>query len=160
MKHEDNTKNYHNGEAGKAWEYDIPKMTAKYKEDPAEQALIGAWVIYAPHAHPMWAYYRLMLMHLRPTKISPTPTIYLPGATHEFILHALDPDHKPNKTDIPNYRLAPANFGAQLVCKDDKEAHDLIEKQAILPIVHGLLSPDSDYISQWAQIFGDNMLRK
>jgi hypothetical protein len=146
------------GSWGRAWEQDIPAMRINQKVAAEADPSVGGWVIEAPWAHPAWHSYLLALIHLRPLAGFDPPIMYLQGATHEFILYALDPDH-PRSVDQQCHLLTPANFAAQIICENDTAARDRI-KAAIQEICDGKLSPDTDYMRLWVQRFGGNMLKK
>jgi hypothetical protein len=133
---------------GQVWEFDIV------------QPGIGCWFIYCPTAHPLWYAYLLSVIHLREIPDMPPPIIYLPGATHEIILVAMDPEYNPSQSPNPYpYRLVPTNFVAQFIAESDGEARKKC-MVALAEIVKGLLSPDTDAMAQWIERFGDNMIRK
>lgn len=150
------------GKAGCAWRLDMDAVRQYHKLSADDDATLAFWVIEAPGSHPVWWWYRLGLVHLRPVPAlaAHETLIYLPGATHEFVLEALNPDQYPPPIDqLPLHILLPANFAAQLICPSDAAAIKTIETQAIEPIVQGLLSPDTDYLHQWVERFGDNMVK-
>lgn len=148
---------------GKAWRLDLAAIRRKGGTTLPEDAAIDAWLIEAPWAHPAWHSYLLTLIHLRPIQGFAPPKLYLPLATHELILHALDPagDRDGLVADGPGSRcriLTPANFGAQIVEVTDALARDRI-RHVVELICAGTLSPDTDFTSAWIALFGDNMLK-
>lgn len=150
------------GIGGRAWRIDLHAVRQRENVSEDDDGTRGVWVIHAPQSHPMWPWYRLIMFHLRPHPNFKEPAIiYKPGATHEFVLQALNPDHYPPAVDdVPHHYLIPSNFAAQFVCKNDQAAHAFIEVMAIKPIVNGLLNPDTDGIRGWAAQFGDHMIKK
>lgn len=52
----------------------------------------AAWIIEAPWAHLVWSRYALALNDLTTPAQAGTMVFYMPGATHEFVLQALDPE--------------------------------------------------------------------
>ena len=137
----------------RAWRYDIAALAAKNDHPTAG---VSSWLIEAKWAHPIWHSYALHCYHLRDVPSLGHPVIYLPGATHELILFALDPDKPRDLADFPAH-LHPPNFAAQFVAEDD-EAAALLVAAAVDEIVEGKLSPATDFRRQWVERFGDNML--
>lgn len=150
------------GIAGKAWKGDIEAMRVSAKAKRGEDATVCCWVVEAAWAHPLWHSYWLVLIHLRSLPNQKREIkFYLEGATHELWLYALDPD-KPRQEMLDTGRmklLTPMNFSAQIIEDSDQVAAYLIE-QAVKDICAGKLNPDTDFIRQWAQRFGDNMMLK
>jgi hypothetical protein len=151
------------GPHGKAWLVDLAAMRKQANVAEEQDATIAGWIIEAPWAHPIWHSYALILVHLRPMDPPIATNMYLEGASHEMWLHALDPalDRERALSDIKVFSkgwMTPKNFAAQLKLESDHAAIETIKVRGILPILHGALSPDSDYMRVWASIFGDNML--
>lgn len=138
------------GSVGKAWDFDLSTLTDR-------KALLHAWRIRAPWAHPVWYDYSLSLIHLRDLPGMGPAKLNLPGATHEFHLYALDLD---NQVDLsyPPKCLLPANFGAQFIAEDDEMAERRME-ETIKEVCDGYLSPDTDYLSHWVERFGSNLIK-
>lgn len=150
------------GISGRAWRIDMDKLRKVYKSKPDQDAGVATWILDVPISHPIWWWYQLSLIHLRGVPGIPgDPIIYLPGATHEFFLEAIDPrDYPPDPENKITHMLRPMNFAAQMICSSDEDAIKRIETQAILPIVHGMLSPDTDHTRRWIEIFGNSMIKK
>lgn len=150
------------GRAGKAWRIDVPAFYKSINIAPDKHAVVACWVLHAPASHPLWPWCRMILLDLvKPMPHLPPPDIYVEGATHEMVLEALNPDIYPPTVDgIPADSLVPANFAAQFTCSGDTAAIIKIEQQAVLPIVHGVLNPDTDGMREWMSAFGDQMIRK
>jgi len=148
------------GSHGRAWRVDHEAHRRRSLRGPDADAGVVTWVVEATWAHPLFHSYVLDLVHLRPLPDGRETKIYLHGATHEMILHALNPD-TPREPfilgDAPASWLQPVNFAAQLVRPDDAAATATIE-DAVRDICAGTLNPDTDAISMWAHRFGDNML--
>lgn len=146
------------GPYGEAWRLDIDKISESMKV--TNHCIVGAWVVHAPLSHPFWPWYRLILIHLRAGEQLKAPMIYLRGATHEFCIEALDPEHYPPSVDeMPSRTLSPMNFASQLICTGDRAAVTTIEYLAITDIVVGKLNPDTDGIRGWIDRFGDNLFK-
>lgn len=82
--------------------------------------------------------------------------------THEIWLYALDPDCKRNAAVVDGINggswLQPKNFAAQFIEIADELAQDRV-RSAVQKVCDGRLSPDVDFMSQWAVLFGNNMLK-
>ena len=140
------------GEGGRAWAI-VPSETAG--------AAVACWLVEAPWAHPAWHSYVVSLISLRPIPGLPDAVIYLFGATHEVVVQALDA-RAPRQCGIDNPRqfaaLDPINFGAQFIAADDEAATGRV-LAAVLLILEGVLSPDTDFRPHWIRLFGDNMMK-
>src|SRR4051812_16237629 len=141
---------------GKAWTItDDNRLTGR-------EHSLAHWLIEAPRAHPVWHSYSLVMHHLRPMKNLTKPMIYLPGATHEVCLFALDPmvDRRPLIAGgkVEALWLMPGNFAAQFIAATDAVARDRV-RWAAQAVCDGVLNPDTDFRRQWVDLFGDNMMR-
>ena len=124
--------------------------------------LKGNWVITAPWAHPLWHSYILHLIHLRPMGDGRKTLFYVPGATHEMMLFALDPEYPLEPIVMGQARaqwLRPGNFAAQFISPSDEMARRRIRDTVSLICAAGL-NPDTDAISQWVALYGDAMVKK
>jgi hypothetical protein len=150
------------GKHGRAWRCDLAEGRRRKGFAAEDDATLIAWVIEAPWAHPAWHSYELILLHLRPMPDRRQTIFYLDEATHELWLYALNPDKDRNHliaTGIATDEwLTPGNFAAQIIEVSDDLALARV-RQAVALIVAGQLSPDTDYIGQWARLFGDNMMK-
>lgn len=151
------------GPHGKAWLCDLKAARRKHGVTPEQDATLDHWLIEAAWAHPIWHSYSLVLVHLRPLADGRKTLFYLPDATHEIWLYALDPEADREKaiadgTALGSW-LAPKNFAAQFIEITDDLARERV-RAAVQKICDGKLSPDTDYTSQWAALFGDNMLKE
>lgn len=146
------------GPHGRAWKSDLDAARKRFQA--TEDATLDVWIIEAPWAHPLWHSYDLTLLHLRPMPDGRKTLRYRADASHELLLHALNPD-VPRDPVIagaanPSW-LLPCNFASQLVEPSDDDAGNRIENAARL-ICHGMLNPDTDAIGQWIERFGDFMM--
>lgn len=150
------------GKGGRAWKIDIQALIAKRGFNSDEDATVAMWMIEAPWAHPVWHSYGLILVHLRPLRVPDRPRFYLPGATHELWLHALNPeDARQGVFETGQMAfLHPLNYAVQLIRDSDEAAALDIETRAVRPILDGTLSPDTDFIAAWEVRFGDNMRKR
>lgn len=127
---------------------------------PTPGALIFnvTWIIIAPWAHPIWSQYALLLYDLTSPSRAGPPTIHMPGATHEFMLFALDPAapvaRDSSIRDASLRLLQPPNHGYQLYAASDDDAVARIQ-QVVDRIVAGNMSPDTDFRWEWDELFPD-----
>lgn len=143
------------GPAGEAWRFDLQSIREKTGNKP--DAGVVLWLLRIPGAHPLWQYYSLDCIHLRPVPGLGDPVINLPGATHEIFLSAISPDWKAD-LGAPPMRLAPLNFAAQFIEPGgDSDAQARIFN-IVIELVTGKLNPDTDFTSQWIARFGDSNL--
>lgn len=150
------------GEHGQAWRCDLENMCKVQQVDPEAFGTVAGWIVEAPWAHPLWHSYGVVLLHLRPLPKGAEPIIHLPGATHELIVFALDPDAKREELiseAFGNSFLHPANFAAQFIEMTDDGAIAQVE-DSIRRICAGSLNPDTDALRQWVALWGDSMIKK
>jgi hypothetical protein len=62
---------------------------------PEAAESLCTWLLTAPHAHPAWSQYLMPVVRLRDLPGFPPPQRQFPGATHELIVIALNPEHGP-----------------------------------------------------------------
>lgn len=145
---------------GRGWKLDVKALADVRDIQPGSDLSVAGWLIEAPFAHPLWHSYWLVVVSLAPSPFNPTePIIHLPGATHELWLYALDPKQPRQdifRKGIPGV-LFPMNFAAQLIDTNAGVMDRL--REAVVDILEGRLSPDTDWIQVWATRFGNNMLR-
>ena len=148
---------------GRAWLCDMAEGCRRLGVPSAENCALAHWVVEAPWAHPAWHSYSLLLMHLRPLPGMPEPKRYMEFATHELILHALNPDMPLDELIatglIKGQLLTPTNFAAQIVELEDDDARARI-RAAVEDICAGKLSPDTDHRRAWEARFGNNMVKR
>jgi hypothetical protein len=146
---------------GKAWRLNLAAVRRKTGRADAG---VDAWLVEAEWAHSHWHSYFISLIHLRPTPGLLLPKVYVPHATHEFVLHALDPAGDRDRLLSEGVGswcpcLTPANFAAQFIEATDDLARERI-RDAVERICAGSLSPDTDFTRQWVRLFGSGMLRE
>lgn len=136
------------GKAGRAWELDMATITA------ISPANLGIWLIEAPYAHPYFNYYAPTLVHLDEVPGLPPAALVREGATHEFVMGALDPatedtvdprDHTTLRT------LKIAHVQEQLVLPSHDHARE-VAKRAIQAVINGSL-PAADPGDHWGAFF-------
>lgn len=137
---------------GQAWKMDVTKT---YKVVPSG---ICRWVLQVPWAHPVFHEYVIDCVHLRNENNLPKPKVLLTGATHEIVVHALDPDWILTYERYPAI-LMPTNFSSQFHCENDAAAEARI-LDTVKEVISGVLSSDTDYIQEWVKRYGDCMIKK
>lgn len=113
------------------------------------------WIIDAPWAHLVWSQYAIFLYDLT-TNMDTVPIVYLKGATHEFLLYALDPEHRLKRDSLKEnvHWLEPANHGYQFIAESDEAAEQRMQDVVDLILV-GSISPDTYFRDQWDILFKD-----
>jgi hypothetical protein len=150
------------GPHGRAWKCNFTEGWRIMGVRPEEDATLVHWLIEAPWAHPAWHSYSLVLVHLRPLPDGRDTFFYLPCASHEMWLWAIDAgeDRRPLIATgvVQGHWLQPQNFAAQFTEESDAAALARIER-AVQEICDGVLSPDTDFKRDWVKRFGDNMIK-
>lgn len=128
------------GAAGQAWR--IP-YTDHYQFGVGDHQ----WFLHIPAAHPHWPRYMLSCIHLRPVEGQPPAKLQYPGATHEVMLVALNPEHNPNPDNRQSWQiLTPVNAAVQFTSASDDDAAVLLDLVA-QALVDGILPAEpSDFI--------------
>jgi len=127
----------------KAWEVAFPNQP---------HSAIGVWFLDAPWCHPMWKQYYVSLIHLGHVEGLGAATVVVPGATHELLVFALDPQNQMDPTMLtPPKMLTPQNLGQQFQAESPEKAKATISA-LLKQVCHGTLSVDSDYRRVWAGI--------
>lgn len=125
------------------------------KADEAGHATVGQWLVEAPGAHPFWWWYCVGVVHLRPVEGMPPPVIRFPGASHEIMFVALNPE-KP-LPDLDDWKgmspLHPIDLEHQFIVPDDEAARELGEL-AVRFMLRGN-SPDQDFRQYWRDVINN-----
>jgi len=120
-------------------------------------ACLASACIHRPDAHPVWSYYQISLVHLRPIEGAPPPKKHHSSSTHEICVLALDPrkaiDPGNRETLLP---LTPPNLVAQMQATDE-QARTLWEK-FVRALASGELNPDTDHRGAQKQWFARNAI--
>ena len=104
------------GVAGKAWEFPLDPRT------PAHYAAVYGALLYAPAAHPLWAYHLLNVTSLRDIVGVPKAKKHYPEAEYELSVFAINPDSKHDPEKPPYDLLVPYYVCEQFHCVPiDKE---------------------------------------
>lgn len=117
----------------------------------APDATVAAWFLTCPGQSPAWDKYALGIVHLREQDGVQQAKITTPGATHEVLLIALDPDTNPTAHAATWHHLRPCNVVEQVQLTDDQGAVELLELCA-RSVVDGLLwaePPLSGQVEPW-----------
>lgn len=140
---------------GRAWRWEASRAA---KDDKAG---LAQWIVNAAWAHPIWPNYCVTVIHLRDLPGQEKPAnINLPGATHEVMVIALNPEHVPSlEPDAGLKYLTPLNFRGQFVAESDEAAVARVQKD-VEDICAGLLNPDTDGTQQWVARYGDHCFKK
>lgn len=121
-------------------------------DPPDRHATLGSWFLTCPGQSPAWDHYSLGLIHLRPIPGARPPVVRVPGATHELILLALNPERQPREDDPETWHfLTPVNVMEQFTVPSDDAARELLGLAA-LSVVEGVLwaeAPLSGQVEPW-----------
>jgi hypothetical protein len=116
------------GPAGTAVEC---RYTPAPDDPPAWKAGVASWFLDCPGQSPAWQHYHLGIVHLRQLYGVEQARVTVPGATHEVILFALDPDASPRADDVETWRtLRPINLAEQIQLPSDEAAAQLLRRAA------------------------------
>ena len=142
----------YDGVGGKVWAFAPPPAD---DDDPRRACTIGdLHLLYAPAAHPLWAWHVLMAVALRDVPGVPPAIKRYPEAEYEVMVLALHPDHPPpdpRKWPMGTGNLnamEPADAVVQFHDTGDDGAAELVELCASA-VANGVLIPDSDHAESW-----------
>lgn len=108
-------------------------------DKPDVSATVAMWFLDCPGQSPAWRHYNLTIIHLRPIPGVKPAHISRPGASHEVMLVALDPDKHPVAHDAATWGfLRPLNYVGQLHVRSDDEAKEVLDTLAH-GVAHGTL---------------------
>jgi hypothetical protein len=153
------------GQYGAAWRINCEESFKAYGGDPEAFANISAWIVYAPNSHPFWPYVLISCTHLRGGPKIGEAVIFLPGATHQLSVAALDPREVPDPAGKLRV-IHPMNFAGQFKAAARPNPVDLDRAAAerieftVNEILRGELNPDTDGTRQWIARFGGHLLRR
>lgn len=139
------------GIGGRAWHVKTPETALEHQK----QAACGSFLVHAPNAHPLWSWYAVQCIHLRQLDGQPPAHFQFPGASHEWMVLALDPREPIPDVDRwnapgtpPMRHLEPIDQCWQFIVADDEQAFELCEL-TVRCIVEQGVSPDQDLRSWW-----------
>lgn len=124
-------------------------------------ATVAHWIVEAPWSHQVIHSYSLVLTHLRFTPGTKPPTKFLPGATHEVALWALNPMAPRDlllRGPIDTTMWLALVYAGQIAEPTDSAATARIRRAAEL-VCQGRVSPYVEHVSSWIELFGDSIMR-
>jgi hypothetical protein len=140
----------YSGGAGRAWQLRLRAPGAREVRD--HDATVGGYIVHAPGGHPLWSFWIVSVIHLRPIDGVRAPVISRPGATHELLIMSLDPRQPLPTLDVTDgWRVAwlsPIDIVEQFTAADDAVAAEILDL-SVRAIVDGRLSPDQDFRATW-----------
>jgi hypothetical protein len=143
------------GAYGRAWR--IPMAPLGHRGRPDADATVAGWLMFVPSAHAFWTYWAAFVVHLRPIEGVRPAHISEPGATHELMIMALNPEQPlPDLAAVGRGEasfawLMPIDQLQQFTVNDDAQAAQLLEL-AVRSCVDGYASPDQDWRGRWRQM--------
>jgi len=145
------------GAAGNAWRL----------KTEGHPTTLAQWIAHVPSAHPFWPWCLVTLIHLREVEGFPPAVKTKPGATHEIMIFAIDPERCPEPDpercpepdpdrdpELGFPYLTPANLVDQFLVKSDEDALKLV-KGLVKGFCAGLRTPDSDGWTQNCEVIGN-----
>lgn len=113
--------------------YNVTELAYEQFHKNPDDATLALWFVHAPWMHMAWQWHVAGLIHLRDIEgQSKDPTFTVPGATHEFMVWALNPDmpldfsiEKPAIN--PLQLLQPVSIVQQFKAENDAKALERIE---------------------------------
>lgn len=121
-------------------------------DPPDVQGTVAVWYLHCPGQSPAWDRYILAVVHLRPIPGVRPAVVNVPHATHEVLVHALDPQRMPTALDPATWApLRPLNVVEQLQLPDDDAARE-VAALAARAVVDGVLPaepPLSGQVEPW-----------
>ena len=120
---------------------------------------LETWFLHLPPAHPIWPRYLLSVIHLRPDPAFGPARLKYPGATHELMVVALDPEKNPQPNQPETWHhLTPINYVNQFHGLTDAGAAGLA-RTAAEQVVQGQLWVETSDIAggkaQWDRFLRD-----
>lgn len=106
---------------------------------------LDAWIITAPHWHPVWSQYNLGVVSLADIPGAPPAKLQRPGVTHELSVVALNPEHGPyDALVLPAGGLTfltPVNIAEQFTATDEQARR--LAFLCARAVVDGVLCPET-----------------
>lgn len=108
-------------------------------------AALTLWIITAPAWHPLWSQYSLSVVSLADIPGTPPAIKKFPGATHELLVMALNPDHGPYDAHTVRsdtlHHLTPINIAEQFTTTDTQAQQ--LATLCVRAVVDGRLNPET-----------------
>lgn len=124
---------------------DATEVLIDEHDEPDTQGTIVSWFLNCPGQSPAWRHFLLSVVHLRPIEGVRPATITVPGATHEVMLWALNPEATPDALNAASWAiLRPVNMVIQVELPSDHHARELALLLA-RAIVHGYLPAEPPF---------------
>jgi len=121
-------------------------------DPPSQRATVASWFLTCPGQSIAWSHYGMAVFHLRPIPDAEPAQVRVPGATHELMLLAYNPEANPRADDPASWRhLVPGNVAEQVQLPDDAAAVRLA-RLAAQAVVDGVLwaePPLSGQVEPW-----------
>ena len=148
------------GPAGKASEVLMHSVRPLHVD---QTGTLATWFLDCPGQAAVWRCYGLSIVHLRPIPGESRPArLAFPGATHEMILVAFDPDESPEESRPRSWRiLSPLNVSHQVILPSDAAAVMLLGEAAreivfgrlwAEPPLSGATEPWTSWLNAWSEM--------
>lgn len=112
-----------------AVKHNLPPV--KDRPNPDTVASLERWILHLPGHHAAWDFYALLCCSLADFPGVPPAKKHFPGATHEFVVGAINPDFPRSNLDAGGVDLLePLNYVEQLALPNDAAASRILEAVA------------------------------
>lgn len=147
----------HEGPCGKAWKIALESSADRSQSDPRWAVTLDAnYLVFAPAAHPAWAWHVLIVQSLREVPGVDPPRKRYQAAEYEVMALALSPKLPPpdprdwplGKTPPAVKLLMPPDVVVHFHGVDDAQVVEIAELAARACTL-GVLVPDSDHQQTW-----------
>jgi hypothetical protein len=132
------------GPGGSAWEVAVP--------DAPGHGQVCQWLLFAPTAHPFWNFHVITVAHLLPIEGVKDAHVQFPGASHEMLVLALDPETEdaidPADAATQKQWMQPPDAVVQFIVANDEQAC-AVARFSAQAVTQGLIAPDSDFRQAW-----------
>lgn len=139
------------GPRGRAW----AGPSRDDQKQPGWSACLGFWLMDIVGAHPFWSWWYVTVIHLRPIPGARDAALRVPGATHEVVIAALNPElGEPPLAFVPFHgygAMTPFDLMHQVAGLEDADAQR-IGGLVVRACVDGLISPDQDHRARWERM--------
>lgn len=144
------------GPRGRVW--DARAFQLPPNPPPAWQGSVAQYIANVPSAHPLWKWWMISAIHLRPIDGVKPATLKRPTATHEFIILSMNPEC--GEPDLDNFHawldqqrdhlprrsvyLSPPDLVFQIDGSTDEITAEIC-RLLVKSFCDGTGSPDSDF---------------